>query len=403
MSHPVLPDSGLDLYSSFRPIFSSAGAPSTPCPPLPSPNHAAVLVRKSLLQVQSLAMPTAVPAGFVLVAIRALGICGSDVHYLLHGGIATFTLSGPMVLGHECAGDVVAVGAGVNTHSVGDRVALEPGIACHRCPTCVGGRYNLCPSMRFFGSARPPMTHGALRRYVLHPATLCFHLPQSLSYAQGAMCEPMSVAVMAAKRAQLRAGMRVAVMGAGPIGLLTTLVARAWGATAVLITDVNDARTRTAKALGADWAVPVAADAPVADVVRACIDAMGGQQADVSFDCVGLSSTANTALGVTRSGGVMVSIGLASPRNELTMAADVVVREVEVRGVFRYCHTYPTCIDLLSRGLVDVTALISHPLTLAKGEGDSWRMDEAALLKGFDIARTGRDGANTVIKVMFAL
>ena len=394
----ALPLSSIDPYSPF--LYSSpSSSPPSPCPPLPSPNHAAVIVRASVLQVHSLPFPTFIPPSFVLLHIHSVGICGSDVHYLTHGGVATFTLTSPMIIGHEVAGEVIAVGADVTSPAVGDRVAVEGGIACHRCPACTGGRYNLCPSLRFFGSARPPMTHGALRRYVLHPASLCYRLPSKLSYAMGAMCEPLSVAVMAARRAGLGPGMRIAICGAGTIGLLTLLVARAWGASGVLVVDINESRVRKAMELGASWGVALEADAVVDAEVQRCVAVMEGE-ADVAFDCVGLSSTANVALGVTRAGGVVMCIGLGQSRQTLNSSSHVVVREVEMKGVFRYCHTYPTCIDLLNKGKVDVTPLITHQLQLAKGEGDQWRMDEATLLEGFDIARTGREGA---IKVIFHL
>ena len=393
--------SPIDPYSYLLQPLPSTFSSSlpVPCPPLESPNEAAVLVRASLLQLQRLPLPTLIPPSFVLLSIRCVGICGSDVHYLTHGGVATFQLTSPMILGHEAAGEVIAVGADVSCPAVGDRVAVEGGVACHRCPACAGGRYNLCPALRFFGSARPPMTHGALRRYVLHPAHLCHVLPSTLSFAVGAMCEPLSVAVMAARRAGLGPGLRVAIVGAGTIGLLVLLVARAWGAGDVLVADVNDARTRKAQQLRASWVVALDADAAVEDEVARCVAAMGGE-ADVTFDCVGVSSTANVALGVTRAGGVVMCVGLGQSRQTLHCSSHVVVREVEMRGVFRYAHTYPTCIDLLSKGKMDVTPLITHQLQLAKGEGEAWRMDEATLLDGFDIARTGRDGA---IKVVFNL
>ena len=157
--------SDVDPYSHFLNSTNITAKP-TPCPSLPLPNHAAVLLKKHSLVVQSLALPTQIPPNFALLAIKAVGICGSDVHYLQHGGIGPFQLTAPMVIGHECSGQVLAVGAGVNALAAGDRVALEPGISCHHCKQCQTGRYNLCPDMKFF--ATPPV-HGSLCRYVLHP------------------------------------------------------------------------------------------------------------------------------------------------------------------------------------------------------------------------------------------
>ena len=386
------PSSDLDPYSHFL----TPGTSPTPAPHLPSPNHAAVLLRKGSLQVLSLSLPSAIPPSFLLVAIKALGICGSDVHYLQHGELGPFTVTGPMIIGHECAGLVVAVGSAVTTHKAGDRVALEPGIACHRCHQCVTGRYNLCPDIEFF--ATPPY-HGSLARYVLHPAALCFTMPQALTYAQGAFCEPMSVGVWAALRGEVKPGHKVAVMGAGPIGLITMLVCRAFGASRVVVTDVSPDRLRKAKEVaGADGRVVEVGKKAVEEVVKECLQVMDGQ-VDVAFDCVGMASTANTALALTRSGGVVVAIGMAEPR-QLLNASEIGVREVDVRGIFRYRHTYPTCIDLLASGRVDVKPLITHTMKASEGDGEGWSMKQDVILDGFEIARTGRDGA---IKVMFEL
>jgi L-iditol 2-dehydrogenase len=389
----TVPTADFDPYAPLLAPSLAASSPA-PCPPLASPNHAAVLMRKGCLQIQQLPLPSAIPAGFLLIAIRAVGICGSDVHHWTHGGVGSFIVKSPMVSGHESAGEVIALGPGVSSHKPGDRVALEPGISCRLCSACSSGHYNLCASMRMFGS---PPNHGALRRYVLHPAALCFLLPAHLSFAQGAFCEPLAVAVMAVTRAELRPGMKVAVMGAGPIGLVVTLAARAWGVSSVLVTDVDERRLQKAKEVGAEQTVAVDG-LSVQEVVAVCTAAISGQ-ADVAFDCVGVASATNAALGLTRSGGLLMRIGLAE-REQLIDASAMIIREVTVKGIFRYCHVYPTCIELLSKGKVDVTPLITHPMQLAVGEGESWRMDESVLVEGFETARTRKDGA---IKVMFHL
>ena len=395
------PSSDLDPYSHFL-TSPTATAKPTACPPLPQPNHAAVLIKKHELHVQSLPLPTHIPPHFVLLAIKAVGICGSDVHYLQHGGIGQFQLTAPMVIGHECSGQVLAVGEAVTRLKAGDRVAVEPGISCRHCRQCQTGRYNLCPDMQFF--ATPPV-HGSLCRYVLHPAELCFALPASLTYAHGAFCEPMSVGVMACNRAGLRPGQRVAVMGAGPIGLVTLLVAKAYGASSALITDVSNTRLEKAKQIGADHTLCVD-KLSVDDTVARCVELMGGL-ADVVFDCAGFTSTTNTAIGLSVSGGTVVSVGMGESEQKLR-ASEINMREVDVKGIFRYCHTYPVCIQLLDSGKVNVDPLITHVMDVTQGSGGGkadgaagdWHMDESVVLEGFEIARTGRDGA---IKVMFML
>ena len=416
-----IPKSDIDHFASHFPqppstseektAPHSSSSSSSPATPAPGPNHGAVLLSTKHLQVQSLPPPpTTLPPTHLLLAIKAVGICGSDVHYLQHGQLGPFKLTSPMLIGHECAGLVLACGSSVTSHTVGQRVAIEPGIPCRTCSACTRGRYNLCPSIRFF--ATPPV-HGALARYIIHPADLCFPLPSHLSYAEGAFCEPMSVGVMACRRGGIQPGERVAVMGAGPIGLITSMVALAFGASRVVITDVSTTRLQVAtKVLGgggegkdtggkeAKGVVVEVGKRTPQEVSKDVRDAAGGP-IDVSFDAVGMASTFNTALLSTRSGGRVVCIGLAEPKQDGVLAGEVAVREVDVRGVFRYCHTYPTCVELLASGKVDVKPLITHTMKASEGgEGEGWRMKEDVVLEGFEIARTGRDGA---IKVMFEL
>uniref|UniRef100_A0A804LUI7 Alcohol dehydrogenase-like N-terminal domain-containing protein n=1 Tax=Zea mays TaxID=4577 RepID=A0A804LUI7_MAIZE len=189
-------------------------------------NMAAWLVAKNTLKIMPFKLPPVGPYD-VRVRMKAVGICGSDVHYLREMRIAHFVVKEPMVIGHECAGVVEEVGAGVMHLSVGDRVALEPGVSCWRCRHCKGGRYNLCEDMKFF--ATPPV-HGSLANQVVHPADLCFKLPDGVSLEEGAMCEPLSVGVHACRRAGVGPETGVLVVGAGPIGLVSLLAARAFGA-----------------------------------------------------------------------------------------------------------------------------------------------------------------------------
>lgn len=167
---------------------------------------------------------------------------------------ADFVVKEPMVMGHECAGIIEEVGEEVKHLVVGDRVALEPGISCWRCNLCREGRYNLCPEMKFF--ATPPV-HGSLANQVVHPADLCFKLPENVSLEEGAMCEPLSVGVHACRRAEVGPETNVLVMGAGPIGLVTMLAARAFGVPRIVIVDVDENRLSVAKQLGADEIVQV--------------------------------------------------------------------------------------------------------------------------------------------------
>lgn len=346
-----------------------------------STNRAAVLFAQDDLRVvDDYPMPELAPTD-VLVRIKAVGICGSDVHYWTHGRIGDFVVTSPMVIGHESAGVVAAVGEQVDGLAKGDRVALEPGVPCRRCSHCKRGTYNLCAEMKFF--ATPPV-HGSLATFVRHPADFCFKLPDAVSLEEGAMCEPLSVGVHACRRGGVAAGSTLLILGAGPIGLVCLLVAKAFGVLRVFVTDVSDERLAMASKLGAAG-VFNAAGVEAEEMAARVREANGGERVDVSIDCCGVESAMKTGIHATQSGGTVVMVGLHDPVMKLPMF-NLGTREVDLKGIFRYRDTYPTCISLLESGLVDVKPLITHRFAL----------DE--LLEAFTVAKEGRDGA---LKVMF--
>ncbi|MCO5604311.1 hypothetical protein L7F22_058476 [Adiantum nelumboides] len=300
----------------------------------------------------------------VRVEIKAVGICGSDVHYVKKLRNSRVAMKEPMVLGHESAGVVCQVGSSVTDLKVGDRVALEAGIPCGCCMLCKVGRYNLCRDVRFFGS---PPTNGSLAKEVVHPASLCHKIPDCLTFEEGAMCEPLSVGVHACRRAKIGPGKRVLILGAGPIGLVVLLVAKAFGATTIHLTDIDEKRLRAAIVLGADGTLKVSSDTADIEDEVAKIQKQLGSTADVTFDCVGISKTMSTALNVTKSGGKVCLVGMGQDQMTLPLTASA-AREVDVLGIFRYCNTYPLCIDLLQSRKVDVRPLITHRYGLSKEE-----------------------------------
>ncbi|KAL0299469.1 UNVERIFIED_CONTAM: Sorbitol dehydrogenase [Sesamum radiatum] len=284
---------------------------------------------------------------------------------------------------HECAGVVEEVGTEVKHLVPGDRVAIEPGISCWRCALCKEGRYNLCPEMKFF--ATPPV-HGSLANQIVHPADLCFKLPDNVSLEEGAMCEPLSVGVHACRRANVGPETNVLVMGAGPIGLVTMLAARAFGSPRVVIVDVDDHRLSVAKELGADETIKVSTSInDVSAEVEQIKKAMGAG-IDISFDCAGFTKTMSTALGATLSGGKVCLVGLGHTEMTIPLAR---LLEVDVVGVFRYKNTWPLCIEFLRSGKIDVKPLITHRFGFSQKE-----VEEAF--------ETSARGGNA-IKVMFNL
>ncbi|KAL5715991.1 L-iditol 2-dehydrogenase [Ranunculus cassubicifolius] len=350
-----------------------------------SENMAAWLHGVDDIRIQSFKLQPLGPND-VKIKIKAVGICGSDVHYLKHMSCGDYMVKEPMVIGHECAGIVEEIGSDVKSLTVGDRVALEPGISCWHCFHCKGGSYNLCPDMKFF--ATPPI-HGCLADRVVHPADLCFKLPENLSLEEGAMCEPLSVGVHACRRANIGAETTVLILGAGPIGLVSMLVARAFGAPKIVITDVDSNRLAVAKKLGADEVVKVSIDPKeTANEIAAIQKAMAGAGVDVTLDCVGFTKTVSTALGATRSGGKVCLVGMGHTEMNvpLTPAA---AREVDIVGIFRYKNTWPLCIELIGSGKIDVKPLITHRFGFSQKE-----VEEA-----FETSAKGSDA----IKVMFNL
>lgn len=285
----------------------------------------------------------------VLVAVRSVGVCGSDIHYFEHGRIGPFVVEAPLVLGHEASGVVAALGPGSHKHTVGTRVALEPGVPCGACGECWAGRYNLCPDVVFF--ATPPVD-GAFADYVTIHEDFAHPVPDSISDDAAALLEPLSVGVWACGKADVGPGMTVLVTGAGPVGVMAALVARASGASRVVLSDVNIERLAQASALGFETVDPRTV------VLSEAVDA------DVLLECSGsVSAVAEGICSVKRAGRVVL-VGMAH-EGTVPLPVDVIQgRELWVTGTFRYAHTYPTAIDLVARGAVDLDGLVSRVFPL---------------------------------------
>ena len=282
----------------------------------------------------------------VLVEIRAVGVCGSDVHYYEEGRIGSFVVEKPLILGHESMGTIVALGDNATKHEIGDRVTLEPGVPDGTCRECRAGRYNLCPNVRFF--ATPPID-GAFTNYVSINEDFAFSLPDGLSDNAGALMEPLSVGIWACKKGGVTAGNHVLVTGAGPIGLLAMQVAFAQGATEVTLTDVADERLEMARRLGATRALNVAEE-PLGEA---------GIEADVLIECSGNERALGDGIRCVRPAGVAVVVGMGPNEETSIPLAFVQTSEIILTGTFRYANTYPTAIDLAATGKVDLDAMVT--------------------------------------------
>merc|ERR1711934_538134 len=218
----------------------------------------------------------------VLLRMDSVGICGSDVHYWTHGAIGDFIVKAPMVLGHEAAGIVEKCGRNVKHLKPGDRVAIEPGVPCRMCDYCKNGRYNLCPEMKF--CATPPYD-GNLCRWYTEAADFCFKLPDNVSLEEGALMEPLAVGVHACQRAGVALGKTVLICGAGPIGLVNLLTARAMGASEVIITDIMENRLEVAKSMGATHTYKATREKSAEEMASDVRELLGGQSPDVTIEC----------------------------------------------------------------------------------------------------------------------
>ncbi|KAL0111517.1 hypothetical protein PUN28_013015 [Cardiocondyla obscurior] len=309
-----------------------------------------------------------------------VGICGSDVHYLVEGRIGPFIVKKPMIIGHEAAGTVVKLGKNVKNLKIGDRVAIEPGVPCRMCIYCKEGNYNLCKDIVF--CATPPV-HGNLRRFYKHAADFCFKLPDHVSLEEGALLEPLSVGVHTCKRANVGIDSDVLILGAGPIGLVTLLVAKAMGANKIIITDIMENRLRVAKKLGADDTYLIQKNRSEEDTV-ADIHALFDGEPNRAIDACGAQSTIRLAILATKPGGVAVIVGMGSSEVQIPLMT-ALTREIDIRGIFRYVNDYQDALNLVASGKVDVKPLITH----------NYQMEETK--QAFETSRTGAGGA---IKVM---
>ncbi|MFW6238752.1 MAG: NAD(P)-dependent alcohol dehydrogenase [Halanaerobiales bacterium] len=281
----------------------------------------------------------------VLVKIKSVGICGSDMHYYKHGRIGDFVVEEPLILGHEVAGEIQKVGNKVEGLESGDAVAIEPGVPCRVCEFCKTGRYHLCSDVIFM--ATPPVD-GAFVEYVSYPADFVYKLPENVSYEEGAMLEPMVVGMNAAQKADISLGDKVIILGAGPIGLVTLQAIKAAGASDITITDVNDLRLKKAKELGATRTINVREE-----------EVKDSGEYDVVLEAAGVIQTTQQTAELVKKGGRIVLVGMAPEGSFEYPVAKILAKEVTVKGIFRYANLYPRAINLVEAGQVELKSLIS--------------------------------------------
>jgi D-xylulose reductase len=336
----------------------------------------------------------------VLVEVKKTGICGSDVHYLVHGRIGDFVVEKPMVLGHESAGIVKKAGSKVKNLKVGDRVALEPGASCRICDFCKAGKYQLCAEMVF--AATPPYD-GTLARYYRLPADIAYKIPDSMSLEDGAMIEPLSVAVHSvANTGNFRSTQSCVIFGAGPVGLLCMAVARALGAERVIAVDIVPSRLEFAKSYAAThtWLPPKMNEGESRiDYSRRNAEAMrkefaipesGPGAIDLVIEASGAEVSIQTGILVAKAGGTYVQVGMGAPEVVIPVTL-LLTKELNFKGSFRYGPgDYPFAISLVASGKVDLKPLVTH----------RFKFEDA--LQAFNTTRAGKseDGKGVIKAVI---
>jgi L-iditol 2-dehydrogenase len=300
------------------------------------------------LQLQNEPAPIA-GEGEKLIRVKAVGVCGSDLHWVSEGGIGDAMLKHPLILGHEVAGEL----------EDGQRVVVDPAIPCRKCEFCLCGHPNLCPDIRFAGHGD---IDGALREYLTWDEKCIFPISDAITDAEGAMLEPLGVAIHAVDLAHLKTGMTIGVFGCGPIGLLIIQLARLSGAALIIATDRLSHRVDAARAFGAEHALLTNDKSTVSPILAAA----KGRGVDVAFEAAGEQGAIDDAFAAVVPGGKVILAGI--PDNDQTSFSASTARRkgLTIKLVRRMKHTYPRAIELVSKGLVDVRSLVTHRFPLAQ-------------------------------------
>lgn len=304
---------------------------------------ASFLVREGEVQVRDIDAPT-LDADEVLVRVASVGVCGSDVHYYQHGKIGPYVVEKPMILGHELSGTIEAVGSAVDPSRIGKRVAVEPQRPCKDCEQCLSGRYNPCPNIEFY--ATPPID-GAFAEFVKIQSEFAFDIPDSVSFDAAALIEPLSVGIWACKRAEIGPGSRVLIAGAGPIGIIMAQTAAYLGAAEVIVTDISEDRRAFAMQYGAT------------KTLDPRVDQIEGLEVDAFIDASGVAQAVYQGIKGVGPAGRVILVGMGN--DDVTLPVSYIQnKEIWVSGVFRYANTWPTGIEMVASGKVNLDVLVTH-------------------------------------------
>ena len=320
---------------------------------------AAFLTRLRTIEIGEAPKPQLTGTRDVLLRVGAVGVCGSDVHYYKTGRIGTAVVKYPFVMGHEFSGTVEKTGAEVRGLQRGQRVAIDPLVACGQCDQCRAGRPNTCRNQRFMG--QPGELAGSLAEYVVLPEDCCYPIPESMTDGQAAMIEPLSIGVHSQRLSQMEAGATIAILGSGPIGLSVLLACRAAVDCTAYMTDLIDRRLAMAAQLGARWT----GSPRLTDVVKAIVE-MEPAGVDFVFECAGEQETLNQAVELLKPGGTLVIVGIPE-FDEFSFPAHTLRRkELTIKNVRRQNHCMASAIELVSSGRINVDPLMTHHFKLGE-------------------------------------
>ncbi|MEI8247812.1 MAG: alcohol dehydrogenase catalytic domain-containing protein [Lentisphaerota bacterium] len=315
----------------------------------------------------------------VLIKMSCVGVCGSDVHYYESGQIGSQVVQHPFAVGHEGAGVVAAVGRSVTRVMAGSRIAIEPAMPCHQCDQCLAGRPHTCRKLRFLGC--PGQTEGCLSEYLVMPETSCFPIPDSMTFDEAALSEPLAIGIYAVKQSVSMKGAKIGILGSGPIGLSVLMPALAQGAAKIYVTDKIDARLAVARRAGATCTVN-----PLKEDIVQAITADEPLLLDAVFECAGEQDTVDQALALLKPGGKLILIGIPPTQAKYGFSVDLMRRkEICIQNVRRQNHCCQAALDMIRERIFDVNIMRTHRFNFN---------DTAA---AFELVANYRDG---VVKAM---
>jgi L-iditol 2-dehydrogenase len=292
--------------------------------------------------------------GWAVVRLHSVGVCGSDVHYYTEGNIGSQVVEYPFIIGHECSGIVEEVGDGVTKLKPGSPVAIDPAISCGECYLCKMGHENVCTNLMFLGC--PGQMEGSLKECLAMPAKNCYQIPDTMTFDEAVLTEPLAIAVHAVKLSRMQQGDNVAVLGSGPIGLLTMMTALHYGAEKAYATDIIPERVDFSRQMGAEQSFNYNTD----DVVAAVMDRTAGRGVDIAFECAGEQETLDQAIDLLRPGGRLMIVGIPGAER-LSFIADRARRhELLLQNVRRQNHNVEEAIQLVAEKRLDVARLATH-------------------------------------------